>query len=326
MSSGFNDVSEDVLFEITKRLDCDGLLNFLSTCRLMRELLSQRTIWLDALVRIKESDIPRPVHTRTLSFASTGHWTSFISIPGTSLTVHHSRGSVSCWDILTSECVAYLDVLDLRVKTETLCMEIQRKALIGACIGEDVISSTVTNTSAFRSRFFFNSHLMGFCTYSSIISWSMDASIEIQDKPHEFSSLAGFSMQYLPFGPMLYGFHKGLIVADAALQRISFLPASSSNHDVSPEDTSHPLPTISLLITYPFAPSQSELCRLGRIRHMYFSAPCLFAPDYGVFAVTCRTLKWEGRRRSVVHYFSPTPTPHTTFRRLNTGRCFSMNL
>lgn len=116
---------------------------------------------------------------------------------------------------------------------------------------------------------------------------------------------------------------------------------------------------------------------------MYFSAPCLFAPDYGVFAVTCRTLKWEGTRRSVVHFwpgrssadqsldvgqayfyehsdiihqiavgvsgtyalilvlkadyrddetylgegdgyvgllhFSPTPTPHISFRRLDTG-------
>ncbi|KAJ6560006.1 hypothetical protein B0H19DRAFT_107796 [Mycena capillaripes] len=406
----------------------------------MRELQSQRTIWLDALVRIREvhnqplplskeslqalntvsfrqlqdtvlqanrlmnnfkSHRPRPVQTRTLCFGPTGLWTSFICIPGTSLVVRHSTGSVSCWDVLTSERVAYLDIPDLRVKTETPCMEIMGKALLGGCIGEDVrnlvaitihysdrahisishvISSTMNNTSAFRSRLFLNSQVLGFCTYASIVFWCMDANIEVQDKSHEFSSLAGFEMHYLPFGPMLYGFYKGSSVAEAAVQRIPFYPAS--NNPVNSEDNSYPLPITSLPIAYPFASSQSELCRLERIRHMHFSAPFVFAPDYGVFAVTCRTLKWKGRRRSVIHFwpgrtanghldvgqahfyehtdiihqiavgpsgtyvlivvlkadyrddetyfgegdgyvgllhFSPTPTPHTTFRKLDIG-------
>ncbi|KAJ7366091.1 hypothetical protein DFH08DRAFT_833492 [Mycena albidolilacea] len=361
--SGLTDLPEDVFFELAKQLDVDDLINLLSSCQVMWRLRSQRIIWVDALVRLREihnqpvplsnrealniaslrelqdsaghsnrlmrnlsSDSPHPVHRRVLLFESEGQWTSFFYLPGTGLAVSHRAGSLSCWNIITSERVALLEISDLRVKIEAPCMNIVGKALIGACIGEDVrnlvaitidygdpahisvshvISSPMNNTSAFRSPFFINSHVLGFCTYASIVFWCMDANIEVQDRLQEFPSPAGFGMHYLPFGPMLYGFHKGSIVAEAAIQRIPFLPASDVPLDT--EDNDLLLPVSMLPLPYPFATNQSELRRLGRIRHMHFGASSVFAPDYGVFAVTCRTFKWEGRRRSVIHFWPGRP-------------------
>jgi hypothetical protein len=177
------------------------------------------------LMRNLGSDSPHPVHRRILLFESEGQWTSFFYLPGTGLAVSHRTGSLSCWNIITSERVALLEISDLRVKTEAPCMNIVGKVLIGACIGyvarskrefdsriayrEDVrnlvaitidygdsahvsvshvISSPMNNTSAFRSPFFIDSHVLGFCTYASIVFWCMDANIEAQDRLQEFPS------------------------------------------------------------------------------------------------------------------------------------------
>jgi hypothetical protein len=61
--------------------------------------------------------------------------------------------------------------------------------------------------------------------------------------------------------------------------------------------------TTVLPIPYPFASSQKELRKLGNISGMHFHAPQVFMPEYGVFAVTCREFKWEGRQRSVIHFW-----------------------
>jgi hypothetical protein len=141
------------------------------TCRVAQKLEFQPTLWLDALVRIQEvemqpaalpngqaldslslselqdtvrqanrlmnnfkSDNPRPVRIRSLESESVPSSARIFCIPGTNLAVSHVWGSVNCWDILASKRVAFLELPELRVRTEA-CMEIKGKALIGASLG-----------------------------------------------------------------------------------------------------------------------------------------------------------------------------------------------
>ncbi|KAJ7858159.1 hypothetical protein B0H13DRAFT_1154237 [Mycena leptocephala] len=163
----------DVLLELVKLLCVGDLISFLSTCRVTRKLEFQRTLWLDALVRIQEvemqpvalpngqaldslslselqntvrqanrlmnnfkSDNPRPVRIRSLEPKFVPSPSRIFCIPGTNLAVSHFLGSVSCWDILASKRVACLELPELEVRTEA-CMEIKGKALIGASLGRN---------------------------------------------------------------------------------------------------------------------------------------------------------------------------------------------
>ena len=84
------------------------------------------------LLKNLESDEPRPVRLRTL-LVDPG--VGICCIPGTNLVMTHTRGTVSCWDILTSYRVGLLEIPDLRLRTSVLCLEERQKAVIGACIG-----------------------------------------------------------------------------------------------------------------------------------------------------------------------------------------------
>jgi hypothetical protein len=60
-----------------------------------------------------------------------------------------------------------------------------------------------------------------------------------------------------------------------------------------------------LPILYPFAPSPQELYSLGNLLSICFHPPHVFAPHYGVFAVTWRELlckDWE-RRSFMIHFW-----------------------
>jgi hypothetical protein len=182
------DLPLDVLLELAKLLDIADLAILLSvrrklytqrrfkcltssqTCRVIRKLEFQRTLWLDALVRIREvemqpvplpngqaldslslselqnivrqanrlmnnfkSDHPRPVRIRTVESEHMPGSAKILCIPGTNLVVAHILGSVSCWDILAAKRVACLEIPDLRVQTGA-CMEIKGTVLIGASI------------------------------------------------------------------------------------------------------------------------------------------------------------------------------------------------
>ncbi|KAJ6585836.1 hypothetical protein B0H19DRAFT_1110831 [Mycena capillaripes] len=163
MSFSVADLPPDVLLEVVKQLDAADLISFLSTCRVIRELQLQRTLWLHALIRIRQvemqplplakpealslpelqnavrhacrlmkilrSDKPRPVRVNTLSVESGSR---ILTIPGSNLVMIHLMGSCSCWDIPTSQLVAHLEIPDLQIKTEA-CMEIEGKALFAAC-------------------------------------------------------------------------------------------------------------------------------------------------------------------------------------------------
>ncbi|KAJ7022558.1 hypothetical protein C8F04DRAFT_235918 [Mycena alexandri] len=129
------EVPQDVLLELVKQFDVADLLSFLSVCHGIRELQLQKSLWLHALVRIRDvemhplplpsvepldtlsleqlqhaarqanrlmknfkSDSPSPARIHTLSVEHT----HLSSIQGTNLIVTYALGAVSCWDIITS--------------------------------------------------------------------------------------------------------------------------------------------------------------------------------------------------------------------------------
>jgi hypothetical protein len=141
----------------------------LQTCRVIRELQFQRSLWLEALSRIREtgsqplplstadppdtlslrelqniarradqlrrnlqSDNPRLFDMRSLSVVARAGLIFFI--PGAHLAVTHGPGFVTCWDIVSSQMVGQLEIPHLLVRDEALSMDISGKALIGACI------------------------------------------------------------------------------------------------------------------------------------------------------------------------------------------------
>ncbi|KAJ7113804.1 hypothetical protein C8R44DRAFT_228720 [Mycena epipterygia] len=241
---GIAELPQDVLLELAKELDVGDLISLLATCRLIRELQLQRSLWIEALVRIKtvqmqplplsnadeldtlslqqlqdtvrrasrlihslRSDKPRPVLIRTLSLEALA---GIFCIPGGNLVVSHTRGTVSVWDITTSHRVAHLDIFELNVQSQALCLEIKGKALIGAhisppsrigklaaiCIDyrdrahisiSHVISPDI-NREAFNPALFINSKVMGACIQcftqagrsKFIISWSMQMNTVVQ--------------------------------------------------------------------------------------------------------------------------------------------------
>jgi hypothetical protein len=135
-------------------------------CRVIRELRFQRSLWLEALSRIREielqplplstpdsldklslcelqtvarradrlrrnleSENPRPAHIRSLPARG-----RIFVVPGAHLAVAHSPGFVTCWDIVSSQMVGRLEIPHLVVRSGALCMDIAGKALVGASI------------------------------------------------------------------------------------------------------------------------------------------------------------------------------------------------
>jgi hypothetical protein len=151
MSLGIAGFPPDVLLELAKQLDVadnhgarSAETDFYQICRVIRELQSEKTLWLDALIRIREvemnplplptgdaldalslselqnvvrrvdrlmknlkSEKPRPIRIDDFSIE---RWTRIFCIPGANLTVAYTKyGNVSCWDTLTSQRVAHLE-------------------------------------------------------------------------------------------------------------------------------------------------------------------------------------------------------------------------
>jgi len=101
------------------------------------------------------------------------------------------------------------------------------------------------------------------------------------------------------FRGRLYIFDNGSIVADAAVQSYPLDPAADHR-----SNTPHPLAARTVLpIPYPFASNQRELGTLGNIHSMRFRAPHVFAPYFGVFAVTYRSFRWEDRETAFIHFW-----------------------
>ncbi|KAF7371314.1 F-box domain-containing protein [Mycena sanguinolenta] len=163
---------QDLLIELTKQLDIQELLNLLATCRVLCKLQHERSLWLDALIRIKEvdyqplplstaipleklftnqlqdvarqalrlrknlqSDKPRHFQLHSFSVRTSPRIKNIFFIPGTHLVVTNTYGSMDCWDITTAQRVGHLRLPGLWVRTESaVCMDETGKTLLAGCI------------------------------------------------------------------------------------------------------------------------------------------------------------------------------------------------
>ncbi|KAJ7646436.1 hypothetical protein DFH06DRAFT_578648 [Mycena polygramma] len=129
----------DTLLDFAKQLDVRDFLHFLSICRVMRELGCHRTLWLNALLRIKRVEMhpipfftqeeidtmslpelqnvvrkvdrlmknfsshkPRPIRIQTLAIDS---GSSVSCVPGTNIVLTITEHGLSCWDVVSSQRV-----------------------------------------------------------------------------------------------------------------------------------------------------------------------------------------------------------------------------
>ncbi|KAJ7897760.1 hypothetical protein B0H13DRAFT_2337743 [Mycena leptocephala] len=167
----FAELPSDLLLQLGKELPPDALLNLLQICRSMRQIQSERSLWLDALAYIQyrqrhplpvlgadnldmlsvqelqttvrrvirlmknwDSEAPQPFVTTKFSVTSRSE---VHCIPGSGLLVEVTSNPrrINCWQILTGTCVAGLEVTQgLRIETEA-CMDTNGKVLFGARIG-----------------------------------------------------------------------------------------------------------------------------------------------------------------------------------------------
>ncbi|KAJ7023588.1 hypothetical protein C8F04DRAFT_1193341 [Mycena alexandri] len=269
--SSILELPEDILLELAKDLDVADLISLLSTCRVIRKIELQKTLWLDALVRIQEverqphplsntqnlgtfspqqlqhtaqqvnrlvknwsSDNPRPTRIGQLS-VEPNH--GFFCLPGTPLIVTHADagGTMSCWDILEGKHVAHLELPGLFVRTKIPCMEEEGRALICAVIG------------------------------------------------------IGLSVE------SVYFFFRGSSVdADGSVQSLPLFPRPSD-----------PDPPQMVTTVIPNRYSVASFKR--RMHHMPSSLssqePYACLPRYGVFAVTRRLFQWKSSPIFVIHFW-----------------------
>ncbi|KAJ7626730.1 hypothetical protein B0H17DRAFT_1340191, partial [Mycena rosella] len=158
-----------------------------------------------------ESDNPRPVCSRTL-LVEPGR--KIFCVPGATLVLMHATGSLSCWDLLTSQRVAYSEIPGFSVQMQTPCMEFEGKALVVGSMGRvnnlvavsidyrdrahvsisHVISPPMATGDAYfhPGSFFINSQVVGVCTATSIISWSMDPGVKVEIAKMEIFTPNGF--------------------------------------------------------------------------------------------------------------------------------------
>ncbi|KAJ7113775.1 hypothetical protein C8R44DRAFT_795787 [Mycena epipterygia] len=349
------ELPEDILLDLSQHFDVADLMNIVATCRVFRALQLHKSFWLNIFARIRSqmhplpffkgedlatlsledlqttarrvnrllhnfhSDSPYPVHIRNLSIEPSAH---FFCIPGTSLAVSYTISGVSCWNILTSHRVAYLEINDLRVRSRAPCMETKGEALIVATIGNGLwneFTNLVAICIDYRDRtqisishvvspdmnigdvpdasFFVTPRVLGFYMLPSLVSWSMQANAAVQTE-EDFHDVIGGSCQ--PLGGHLYLFNPGSFFEDAAVQSLP-LPSSSNDRISTPPP---PRQITPLAIPYSVASNQGELRACARLTgSMILGVPRLLAPDHGIFAVTHRTFTWENRRLSVVHFW-----------------------
>ncbi|KAJ6526671.1 hypothetical protein B0H19DRAFT_1275522 [Mycena capillaripes] len=358
------EVPQDVLLELAKELNVGDLFSFLSICRTTRELRFQRSLWLDALIRLRElekqplpfqngealntlslpelqnivhqiqrlmnnlsSAEPRPARIRTLSLPASSR---IFCIPGANLAVSHTRGHLSCWDVLTGHRVAHLGIPELRVGTEAPYIDTRGRALIGAYLGlpgrrpnvtnlmaiwidfrdrahvyiSHTISPPLNDTDQLRSGFFINSEVMGFCTTSHILSWPMTADrvVRTRLKPPPLDVRGMRVVSCLPFGQSLYILARTFAVTETAIHTLPLLPAPGC----LPIGDAHPADNMTTLtIPYPIGSSPEDLPMRGRGLSVHSKLPHVVAPDYGIFAVTCRTLvpRARGDQVPLIHFW-----------------------
>ncbi|KAJ6585831.1 hypothetical protein B0H19DRAFT_1228083 [Mycena capillaripes] len=340
MSVSIADFPPDVLLEVAKQLSLADLLSLLSVCRIIRELKLEKSLWIDALTCIREvdnqplplpnsqaldtlsllelenavrqthrlvknlqSETPRPVRLSTFAVESAA---KILPIPGANLTAIHPRGGISCWDTLTCQRVAHLEIPGFQVETEA-CMEIEGKALFAAyasdvallavvCVDfrdrahisiSNVISPVIDLPDEQRSGFFISAQVVGFCTKSSVIFWSMDADAPVQTKTQHFDYPDPMLSPCLAFGRSLYvGNGNGTYTYEHTIHALPLLPASD-HHPVG--DGHSPTDMTTFEIPFPVGCHPNELGPRGL--SMISWPPRMLVPYYGIFAVTGHTFR-----------------------------------
>lgn len=79
-----------------------------------------------------KSENPRPVRIRTLSVEMERR---LFCIPAANLAVTHGLGIVDCWDLLTSQRAAHMEIRMFLYIVTLPCLEEEGKAIFGAAIG-----------------------------------------------------------------------------------------------------------------------------------------------------------------------------------------------
>ncbi|KAJ7932960.1 hypothetical protein B0H13DRAFT_2262959 [Mycena leptocephala] len=198
MSLSVTEFPQDILLELAKRLDVADLLSLLSLCRITRELQFERTLWINALIHIREVEMqPLPVSPAdsvdTLSLPELQNIVRRVdrlmknfksekprpfhmgNFPWNARPASSSFQEPTSWWPIPTKGVA-------------LCTEIKGKALIGAWID------------------------CGFCTPTDIVSWTMNADAALQTTPDAFTQalprdiFGRMRAPCLAFGKTLYLF------------------------------------------------------------------------------------------------------------------------
>ncbi|KAJ7160435.1 hypothetical protein C8R46DRAFT_369560 [Mycena filopes] len=334
---------QDVLLEVVKSLDLIDLFKFLSVCRALRALQCQKSLWLHALVRLREvemqplpllnakqldsmsrqdlqdaarravrlkrnlnSDKPTPVEIHALSVESRAFCAC---LPGSNLVVTHCPGFMSCWDVLTSNRVARLEIVGLDV-IDNLRIEEDGRVLFGAVIGTDQFAAiyidyqdpdqvsvsyvTSPRTAVGLRRgpgFFMNSDVMGICTFASTAYWSMKKNSEVQIGPGIVPDWELFetpSGRCLLVEQQIYILYQTVVgPLGVYIERYSFPPTTPPGQPARR----------TLSVPYPFAEE-----RLRDATNRLLGSTHLQLPEFGVSAVGHISFEWDNESTtSMIH-------------------------
>jgi len=167
-----------------------------------------------------------------------------------------------------------------------ICIDFRDRARISISY---VISPAINDTYSRPSGFFINPQVMGFIEQSKIVSWRLDADAPIEITPQHVEN--SFRAPCLPFGQSLYILPWGSR-SDGVVQIVP-LPGPDS-HRAPIAASPAPSPT-ALTIQYP-----------GKWSSTTTRSPHVFAPHYGIFAITSRSFTIgqgdEARHLTHIHF------------------------
>ncbi|KAJ7167120.1 hypothetical protein C8R46DRAFT_1192313 [Mycena filopes] len=164
MDSGLLSLPSDLILEISMHLNLSDSIDLLSTCKVLRQCLAEKSFWIHTLARLHHesrhpiavpllqdlsaltladlqeagkrtsrliknwrSEAPRPESVREMYVDLVAE---IILIPGTNLIITHGRGFVACWDLLRKCPVGRLVEEGLEIESATFGE--YGKAMLGA--------------------------------------------------------------------------------------------------------------------------------------------------------------------------------------------------
>jgi hypothetical protein len=180
-----------------------------------------------------------------------------------------------------------------------ICINFQDRAHISV---SHLISPAMKDTVNHPSSFFIDSHLVGFVEHSKIVFWCMKSDIAVQAVPqpvkssvrsvsfeiHLSSTPEQFRAKCLPLGRNIYVLPWGS-ASDGVVEVIPH-PVSDCRRVTDTAPTSG---GTSFALQYPGQGKWTGCVERG---------PQVFVPDYGIFAVTCRSFTFEAAHTTFIHF------------------------